>query len=163
VALGTFIVGAYTGTLASVALGMTDEGFEVQWEPKVDLINKSDVFGDALLDLIYRGCDWFVQMDFKEWKTGPLAAAMPWGAGVLGVQGVIGRLGSDVATALVLTATAGTPAATTPASLTAAKAILAPNSNPKAQFSSRLRTLPVRMVALPVDTGSGVIKSLTVT
>lgn len=161
--LGTFIVGAYTGTLSSVALGITEEGFEVQWEPKVDLINKSDVFGDALLDMIYRGCDWFVQSEFKEYKAGPLAASLPWGAGVLGVQGIIGRLASNVGTALVLTSTAGTPAVATPATLTAASAILAPNSNPRAQFNSRLRTLPVRMVALPQDVGSGVIKSLTLT
>src|SRR5262249_48106988 len=141
----------------------TDEGYAIQSEPKVELINKTDAWGDALLDMIYRGTDWFCQADFHEWKAGPLAAAFPWGAGVMGVQGVIGRLASDVATSLVVTAAAGTPAANTPATLTATKAILAPNSNPAAQFNPRLRTLPVRMVLLPVDVGGAVIKSFTMT
>lgn len=159
-ALGTFIVGAYTATHNSVALGMTEEGYEMQWEPKAEMINRSDVYGDTMLDIIYRGCDWFFQAEFKEYKAGPIAVAFPWAA--LGVLGTIGRLGSDVAETLVLTATAGTPAAATPASLTASKAILAPNSNPRAQFNSRLRTLPVRLVLFPtvVDT---VLRSFTTT
>lgn len=131
----------------------------MQWEPKAEMINRSDVYGDTMLDIIYRGCDWFFQTEFKEYRAGPIAVAFPWGA--IGVLGTIGRLGSDVALPLVLTATAGTPAATTPATLTAPKAILAPNSNPRAQFNSRLRTLPVRMVLLPVsDTG---IRAFTTT
>jgi hypothetical protein len=161
VALGTFIDGAYTATLNAVALGITDEGYMLQWEPHHELINKSDVYGDALLDLIYRGTDWYFQSEFMEYKAGPLNASYPWGA--LGVQGIIGRLGSDVGTSLVLTSTTGTPAVATPATLTATKTILAPNSNPMAQFTSRLRTLPVRLVLLPVDTGAGVIKSFTIT
>lgn len=126
------------------------------------MINKSDVYGDALLDLIYRGCDWYFQTEFMEYKAGPLAAAHPWGSAI-GVQGIIGRLGSDVATSLVLTSTVGTPAVATPATLTATKAILAPNSNPSAQFTSRLRTLPVRLALLPIDAGGGVIRSFTTT
>jgi len=149
VALGTYIVGAYTATYNSVALGQTEEGYELQFEHKNDLISKSDVFGDKLLDMIYRGTDWFFQSEFKEWKAGPIAVAFPWAA--MGVEGVIGRLGSDVAASLVLTSTTGTPAATTPSTLTASHTILAPNSNPRAQFNSRLRTLPVRMVMLPYN------------
>lgn len=152
-ALGTFIVGAYTGTLNSVALGITDEGYEVQWEQKQETIAKSDVYGDKMIDTYYRGTDWFVQTEFMEYKAGPIAAAYPWAAS-MGLEGVIGRLGSDVGTALVLTATASTPAATTPASLTASKCIIAPGSNPRAQYTSRLRTMPVRFVLLPYsDTG----------
>lgn len=148
-ALGTLVVGAFTGALNSVALGMTEEGYELQWEPKSDMINRSDVYGDTMIDFVHRGIDYFMQTEFKEYKAGPIAAAQPWAA--LGVLGTIGRLGSDVAVAMVLTATAGTTAAATPATLTANKAILAPNSNPRAQFNSRLRTLPVRMVLLPYD------------
>ena len=145
----------------AVALGITDEGYDLQWEPKSDVIGKSDVYGDMTLDLIYRGTDWFFQTDFMETKAGPLAAAYPWGA--LGVQGIIGRLGSDVATSLVLTSTTGTPAVATPATLTATKPILAPGSNPNAQYNSRLRTMPVRFILLPVDSGAGVIKNFTTT
>lgn len=161
-ALGTFIVGAYTATLNSVALGITEEGYNLQWEPKHDTIERSDVYGDMLLDTIYRGTNWFFQAEFLEYKAGPLAAVYPWGS-ALGTQGIIGRLGSDVATSLVLTSTTGTPAVATPATLTATKTIIAPGSNPNAMFNSRLRTMPVRLVLLPVDTGAGVIKNFTTT
>lgn len=114
-----------------------------------------------MLDGVYRGTNWFFQTEFMETKAGPVAAAYPWGA--FGVQGIVGRLMSDVAASLVLTSTAGTPAVATPATLTATKAILAPGSNPQAQYTSRLRTMPVRLVLLPVDVGGGVIKNFTTT
>jgi hypothetical protein len=159
--LGTFIAGAYTGTLNAVALGITDEGFNVQWEPKVQAIEKSDVYGEMLIDGVYRGTNHFIQTEFLEYKAGSMAAAYPYGS--MGVQGVVGRLMSNIATALVLTSTAATPAVATPATLTASKAILAPGSNPQAQYNSRLRTLPVRMALLPDDVGGGVIKSYVTT
>ncbi len=145
--LGTFVVGAYTGTFDSVALGITDEGYELSWEPRLEAIQKSDVYGDAMIDTIYRGVDYFCQTEFMEYKAGPIDAALTFAA--LGVVGVIGRLGSNEAEPLVLTATTGTPAAAAPASLTAPLAILAPGSNPRMQFNSRLRTIPVRFVLLP--------------
>lgn len=156
-----FIAGAYTGTLNAVALGIAEEGYELQVEPHAEAINRSDVFGDMMIDAVYRGQDYFLQADFMEYKAGPTAAAFPFGA--LGVQGVIGRLYSDIATSLVLTATAGTPAAATPATLTASKTILAPNWNVNAAFHSRLRKLPVRFCLLAFDSGGGVMKNLTTT
>ena len=160
-ALGTFIGGAYTSTLATVALGMTTEGFALQFEPKQNNIERSDVFGDMFLDYWLRGCNYYLEAEYMEWKAGPLSAAHPMGT--IGVQGVIGRLASDVAGALVMTSTTGTPAAATPATLTASKAIIAPGSNPLSRWDSRLRTLPVRMIFLPVDVGAGVIKNFTTT
>ncbi len=142
-------------------MGITDEGYALQWSAKAQVIEKSDVYGEMMLDGVYRGSNWFFQTEFLEYKSGPVAAAFPYGG--FGVQGVIGRLMSDIAAAMVLTSTAGTPAVATPASLTATKAILAPGSDPSAQFNSRLRTMPVRLVLLPVDIGSGVIKNFTTT
>lgn len=162
VAIATFIAGAYTGTYNSVALGITEEGYDLQWEPKSQVIEKSDVYGEMLLDMVYAGTNYFIQTEFMEYKAGPLSVVFPWSSGI-GVQGVIGRLASALAFPLVLTSTAATTAAATPATLTASLAILAPGSNPHAQFVSRLRTLPVRMVLLPSDSGGAVIKSLTTT
>ncbi len=159
--LGVFIAGAYTGTLNSVALGITDDGYTLQIEPKQQNIEKSDVFGDAMIDSVFRGTNFFLQTEFMETKAGPLAAAYPWAA--LGVQGIVGRLASNVATPLVLTSTVGTPAVATPATFTASLTILAPGSNPEFQYNSRLRTLPVRLVLLPYDVGGGVIKNFTTT
>jgi hypothetical protein len=160
-ALGTFIAGAYTSTHGGVAVGITDDGFALQWSAKAQAIEKSDVYGDMMIDGVYRGSNWFLQFECMEYKSGPIAAAFPYGG--FGVHGVIGRLMSDVASAMVLTSTAGTPAVATPATLTATKAILAPGFDPNAQFSSRLRTMPVRLLLLPVDIGSGVMKSFTTT
>ncbi len=147
-ALGTFISGAYTGTFNSAALGITEDGYALQSEPKSEVINKSDVYGDATIDAIHRGVDWFVQTEFMEYKAGPLSVWAFWQSAI-GVQGTIGVLASSLAFPLVLTATAGTPAAATPATLTGLLAMLAPGSNPMAQFVSRLRTIPVRMQLLP--------------
>lgn len=133
------------------------DGYEMQVEPKEQMINRSDAFGDMMIDTIYRGADWGMQAQAMEaWLTGVLDAAYPFAA--LGVVGLIGRLGSNIATALVLTATAGTPAAASPASLTATKAKLAPNSQPRFSFNSELREVPFRMVFYPYDAGSGVIR-----
>ncbi len=159
-ALGLFIAGAFTGAYNSNACGITEEGYDLQWEPKQDAIEKSDVYGDMHIDSIYRGTNWFFQTEFMEVKQATNAASYPWGS-AFGVAGIIGRLASDVAAALALTATAGTPAVATPATMTATKTILAPGSNPHNQWNSRLRTTPVRLVMLPVDTGGGVIKSFT--
>jgi hypothetical protein len=158
--LATLITGAYTMTYDAAATGITEDGYELSWEPKQELINRSDVYGDMTIDAIFRGTDAFIQTEFKEWKSATLAAAYPWAT--LGQIGVIGRLASNVAKALVLTATAGTPAAAAPATLTATLALLAQNSNPRAMINSRLRTLPCRFMLLPADI-SGTLKHFATT
>lgn len=158
--LGVFIAGAYTGQYNSVAIGITDNGYELQWETKVDAIEKSDVYGDMMIDGVYRGVNYFMQAEFLEGTTAAGQAAFPWAA--FGTPGIIGRLMSNVAAALLLTATTGTPAVATPATLTAPGAILAPGSNPAVQYNSRLRTVPVRFVLLPYNS-AGTIKSFTLT
>jgi len=154
--LATFVAGRYSATLASIDLGIAESGYELSMEPKHQLINKSDAFGDTLLDTVLRGVDWSLQSDQLEYKAGPISAIGQIAA--LGTLGVIGRLGSSVAGALVLTSTAGTPAAAAPATLTAAGAMLAPNANPRLLFNSELRKVPIRFVFLPYDSGGGVIK-----
>jgi len=77
----------------------------------------------------------------------------PWGVTVYTMHTTAapaGRLASDIAKALVLTAVANTPAAAGgPATLTGAKAIIAPGFNTKQLFESRLRKIPVKMQFLP--------------
>lgn len=147
-ALGTFIAGAYTGAYDSVALGMTEDGYELSWETKAERIEKSDVYGQKLIDFVYQGTDFALQADFMEYQASTVAAGYLYGA-ALGTEGVIGRLGSNVAEALVLTAVAGTTAAATPATLTANLAIVQPGTGSNVRFTSRLRTVPVRFTLLP--------------
>ena len=148
-ALGTFIAGRYTTTLNSVDLGIMENGYELQMDPKHQLINRSDAFGDTLIDTIVRGVDWSIECLCLEYKTVTKNAIGQINS--MGVLGVIGRLGSAIAQSMVLTSVAGTPAAAEPATLTAAKTLLAPNANPRILFNSELRKVPLRWVFIPYD------------
>lgn len=158
--LATLIAGSSNMSWDGSDTGITESGYELSWEPKQELINRSDVYGDMTIDTIFLGTDVFIQTEFKEWKSATLAAAYPWAT--LGQIGVISRLGSNVAKALVLTAIAGTPAAAAPASLTGTLSLLAQNSNPRAMFNARLRTLPCRFMLLPADI-AGTLKHFATT
>lgn len=155
-ALDTFIAGRYVGTYNAVDVGITENGYELQQDSAHQLVSPSDAYGDSVLDLVYRGGNVHLQFESKAYKSGSITPFWPWGA--LGAMGTIGRLGSDVGAAMLLTATAGTPAATSPANLTANKSILAENFPARLLFSSVLRTVPVRLRCLPYDAGAGVIK-----
>jgi hypothetical protein len=154
--LDTFIAGRYSSTYNSVDTGISETGYEIQFESKAREIAESDAYGESIIDIIYRGGNHYCQFTSLAYKAGSTSPFWPWGS--LGVMGVIGRIGSNVASAHVLTAVAGTPAAAAPASVTAAGAILAPNSPARLLFNSVLRTVPVRLLYLPTDVGSGVIK-----
>ena len=165
-ALGTFIAGRYTATYNAVGTGLTDAGYEVEQTAKAEMIDKSDGYGDTLLDWIYRGGESTIQFSSKEYMAGSLAAFWPWGGGASGTlitsSVPIATLASTVAKPIVLTSTTGTPAATAPASLTAPLALLAPNYAAKLLFDSRLRVVPIRLQLLP-STTTGVTTWFTTT
>jgi len=159
----TPVAGAYTGTYNAVALGiMNDDGFVLSFQPKGQDINDTDQFAMTLIDGIYRGIDWRVRYRTKEWNAGMQGAFQVFGAAgtnpapALGL-GVIARLYSAIAKALVLTATTGTPAATSPATLTASLALLAPGVNVDWAFTSKVREVPIEHICLPqsLSTGGG--------
>lgn len=160
-ALDTFVAGRYSNTYNAVDTGITERGYELQQESNAQEITPSDAYGDSVIDSVYRGGNVFLQFEGKAYKAGAITPFWPWGA--LGVTGVIGRLASAVASANVLTATAGTPAAAAPATLTATLALLAANNPARLLFSSELRTVPIRLRVYPVDSGGGVIKWFTQT
>jgi|GEM_PF-2731717 len=163
--LATFISGAYTGVYNAVAIGPTDGGYEINHEVKQENIDKSDVYGDTLLDYVYRGGN--VTCDFQAKTVGTaagnfsnMAILWPFAANAYTASAAatpIGRLASDIAKTFVLTATANTPAATTPATLTSTAAIIAPGYNTKLLFDSKLRQLPLRLQFLPVVSGATII------
>lgn len=160
-ALDTFIAGRYSSTYNAVDCGITENGYELQQESNNQEIAPSDAYGDSVLDLVYRGGQVFCQFEGKAYKAGIVTPFWPWSS--IGAMGLIGRLGSDVASAFVLTATASTPAAAAPATLTGTKSILASNFPARLLFSSVLRTVPVRLRMLPYDSGSGTIKWFAIT
>lgn len=155
------VAGAYTGTLNSVALGiMNDDGFVLTFQPHADLINDTDQYRRTLIETIYAGIDWRLRYRTKEWNAGMQGAFAQYGAQgtnpAPGMSlGVIGRKGSAISQALVLTAVAGTPAATSPATLTASQALLAPESNIDMKFTAAVREVPIEHVLLPYSTTTG--------
>lgn len=156
-----FIAGRYSGTYSGADVGITQNGFELEQDSDVELLNDTDAVGGTVLDWVYRGGTMFIQFESKAYKSGSIAPFWPYGA--LGVLGVIGRLASDIAAAMVLTSTAGTPAVASPASLTATKSLLAPNNPARLLFTSKVRNVPVRLQLLAYDSGGGVLKWLTTT
>ena len=160
-ALDTFVAGRYSTTYNSVDVGITEEGYELQQDAKAQQIVPSDAYGDSIIDLVYRGGDVYLQFEGKAYKAGAITPFWPWGA--LGVMGIIGRLASAVALSTVMTATTGTPAAAAPATWTGLLSILAPNNPARLLYNSKLRTVPIRLLILPGDSGGGVIKWFTQT
>lgn len=160
-ALDTFVAGPYSGTYNAVDVGISENGYELQQESAVQDIAPSDLYGDSVIDSVYRGGNVFMQFEGKAYKAGVITPFWPWAA--LGVMGTVGRLASNVAAAQVLTAKAGTSAAASPATLTSTLAMLAANFPARLLYSSVLRTVPVRLRVYPYDSGSGVIKWFTMT
>lgn len=130
-------------------MGVTEQGYGLVLTPEGERIAETDAFGLSLCEIVFRGVNCGLVLDSLEYKTATLASIFPWGS--IGTMGTIGRLGSAIASQLILTATAGTPAAATPATLTATRAILSPGFNVNLGFNSKLRRVPIRYDFLPSD------------
>lgn len=157
-AIAQTVAGAYSSTYNSVDCGdYTEDGFELDVRTHGERVEKTDKFGDTLLDIVHRGSSCFLTFNSRVFKTGSLTPFYPWGSlGVIATTAApIGRLASNVAAALVLTVVANTPAdGTTPSldSLTGSKSILPDGANLKLLFSSRVRNVPVQLALLPSET-----------
>lgn len=181
-ALEQFVSGPYIGTYkapsgSAVAIGLCDEGYELQFTPQGENIENSDVYGGALLDGITRGHNASLTFTMKSYQraltsgliwqftTNPLL--MQFGAQAAGVANGIptGRLWSSLAGEIVLTGQRNTPAYavdSTPYTnnvfgatsiLTASLAILAPGQSINFMMNSKLRQVTLAMVLLPYSTG----------
>jgi hypothetical protein len=150
-ALDTFVAGRYSGTYNAVDVGITRDGYNLEQESSGEVLDETDAYGGSVIEAVYRGGSCFLSFTAKAYKAGSTTPFWPWGAlGVMSTAAApIGRLATDVASAMVLTATAATPAATAPATLTATKAILASNGSASLLFNSKVREVPVRLQLYP--------------
>lgn len=151
-ALGTFIAGRYSAAWSASDVGYTAEGYTIEMSYLSEALDKTDAWGDTMIDGVYRGGNCFCQYRSKEYKSGAYGPLVGMGAAIGRVAATatpIGTLLSAMGLAFVLTSTAATPAVATPATLTATLAILAPNYPVSLLYDSRLREVPIRLQFLP--------------
>jgi hypothetical protein len=153
-----------SGTSA-VSMGiLSDDGFSLRWVIHKQKIGPdgTDRFGLARLENVIRGGDWNLIFRCREYASGNLNVAWPYGrvsltlspggnanfAPVMAQAGCTDD-GSGFTGSLVLTAIAGTPAALNPATLTAAKVVNADANQGDMMFTSKAREVPVNLELLP--------------
>jgi hypothetical protein len=189
-AIESFSAGQLTATYNSTALGLTDGGYTLRHEIKQENIDRSDAYGDSLLDYVARGANVMCDFTMLSWfravnLTGNAAPAVgtdpaimwPFSSNLYALNTAaapVGRLASDMAKALVLTHVANTPSmsaagyafgpgANVAAAdvLTANLAIVAPGFNVSHLYDSRVRKVEMRMQFLPYSSGGSVIWAAT--
>ena len=157
--MADFIAGPFTATLGGVALGVVEDGFELDLTWSSEDI-RGDNLGDTIQDGVHRGGSLYVNCVLENAKlaTSSLEAVWPYAAtaGTQGEIGVIGSLYSVLAQILILTpidavntlkgaglvytfGVAGPLGGVVPA----------PNVPISQLFAARLRKIPMRFLCLP--------------
>jgi hypothetical protein len=159
-ALVETIAGPYNGAYNSQPIGLTETGFQLRFAAEKQIINQSHLYGDTILDAVYRGGNCilsFVCIEFNKanvrsmlWPYGPPASVTtePNGYGFLGT---IGRMdvGSSIAKSMILTAVTGTTAVASPATMTFGAAVRAEGSENDYMLGPVQRTVPVNLRLYP--------------
>jgi hypothetical protein len=164
------VAGRYVGTFDGHDIGLLSEaGYEISWESKGFLINRTDTYADTLIDGLMTGSDWRLRFLCIEYGETPSNVVWPWGRAdptkvmypTLGTVETdtedadlsIGHRWLDIGKATILTATPGTPAADNPGpgpiSMTAKKSIVSPNTPVVTRLAPQNRTLPAELLMLP--------------
>ncbi len=128
----SLVAGAYTSAYTPAsgspnALGITRDGWIPTFAIHEDRVEKSDQYGNSLIEKFYLGARAGLSCTFMEWNsfvTGmlfPYSTFVSTGAGkfiVANAASPIGQAASSKAGSLVLTVVANTPAAAKPATVT---------------------------------------------
>lgn len=165
-AFGDFSSGPYVATYdrptgtGAVSIGLVEGPRALQRVNEVQDM-RTDLFGATVIDGVYRGGQCFVSMIFKEWNDNTKDALWPYDSDFGGHGDPVGRLQSDIAGVLLLTAVPGTPAAEDhgPLTLSFPLAILAPQNNISVSLGSVERNVPILFRCYPdgvVSAGGGV-------
>lgn len=155
------IAGAYTSTYDSLPMAYTRQGYNLNFSQKGERIEESDLYGNCLLDIIYRGAQMSIDAVFRVYSDAVVNAIWPWASSFGSVYSAaypVSQLASDAGGTFVLTAVLGTPAALGPGpnTLTTDPTILAPDQNTQLIFSSVCRDVPIRFdVLLSDNSGTG--------
>lgn len=160
--LGTFAPGYYAMTYDGADCGLVEGVRRLRRKSKGQPIS-ADKWGDTVIDGVYRGGDCFLQVTFKEWTSTVRGILWPYDAD-FGDIGQCGRLWSDLAKAIVLTAQSGSPAATNgPATITANLAMIAEENDIEISLGNEQRDVSVLFRLLPYNISTGREAWFTVT
>lgn len=161
-AIGEFAPGYYNMTYDGDDPGLVQGVRQLRRKYKAQIIS-ADLYGDTQLDGVYRGSDVFLRMIFKEWNATVRKILWPFDTD-FGDLGIPGKLLTDFAKSMVLTALTGTPAATKgPATVTATLALLAPENDVEVIMGNEQRDVPVLIQCFPYVVSTGRVAHFTVT
>lgn len=172
-ALGTFAPGPYTATYdasgavsgtpgqsatpAARSLGLVDNVHRVSRTASAEDVRGTNLYGDTVVDSIYRGGNMFLLFTMKEWPAYVRDILWPFSS-TFGAIGTTGRLMSDLAGKIVLTPQAGTPAYTNDGKIyTFGKAIISPEHNVELIHGPVQKDIALVFRCYPYDNGSGTI------
>ena len=161
------VSGPYSCTWAGFALGVqNDDGFVLSGAYTGQEVNQSDAYGMTLVEAIWRGLNWRIRFRGLEWnRPGILAAIQAFGSTgdssntftplLDNIGDRYSRYSNPLTMASILPVqpqgaafgSSGNPAFIN--GLTALSAIIAPQSNTEAMFTSKVREAPLEMVLLP--------------
>ena len=142
----TFVAGSYTATYNTLALGIIEDGFTIDWVSRAEDII-ADVGGAAPIDGVYQGLEVQISFTLSEWDAAAAQTAFWPFETTVGQMGRIGRLLSGMAKPLALTKCANTTAA--PTMISFPSAILSPGFSVQTFWANKLRKIPLQMRILP--------------
>lgn len=159
--LQQYISGAYFASYKGLSTGDTESGFTITQDVRQENIERSDRYGDSMLDYVWRGGNVSCTYTALQARVASTVSAFwPFSSNrwqLSGSANPIGRLASDMAGPFIMTSTAFTPAAAQPASITAGVAIIAPNFSFEDLYDSRLRKIQIRLQYLPYSLAGAVV------
>lgn len=149
-AFANFSPGGYSVTWNGSDLGLANNPTRFARSHESQPISV-DLYGNCVVDGVYRGGRVFVMVTLAEWTANIRSAIWPFGAD-FGAVGTMGRLLSDIAASLVLTPAANTAAAALGNNtFTASKAILGAQNRVEFLLGNVERNIPLLFECLLYD------------
>lgn len=159
--------GHYTATWNSLALGRTEDGYNI------DIISKGEIltfeeFADAQIDMVNRGHEVMVEVVLKEWAAAGVRRALWPFSTILGLEDCIGQfanMDTNVgAWPLVLDVNPCSPAGQLtnlgPQKITFHRTIVAPEVSRRINLNNKPRVVPLRFMCFLFNMGTDASPSL---
>lgn len=149
--MSTFIqaAGPYFGTYDASDFGEVEDVILMSTIFSAEAV-QSQRYGSSTIDGVYQGGNMFLSMTFKEWGATTRAIFNPFSPTDLGLSGIIGRMNTDIAKQVILTAVSGTTAKEEgPSVRTIPKVLYSPEHNAEYRFGAVQRDVPIVFIVYP--------------